>query len=73
MKVITGRVVGGKIELETELKEGTPVAVLAQDESGFWLTLEEEEELASALASIRRGEFVDGRELLAELKGQKRR
>jgi len=71
MKVITGRVVGGKIELDTELQEGTPVAVLAQDEAGFSLTAEEEEELASALAAIRRGEFVDGHQLLGELKGQK--
>ncbi len=71
MKVITGRVVGGKIELDTELQEGTPVAVLAQDEAGFRLTTEEEKELASALAAIRRGEFVDGHQLLAELKGQK--
>jgi len=73
MKVITGRVVGGKIEVEAELREGTPVAVLAQDEAGFRLTGEEEEELASALAAIRRGEYIDGHELLAELKGQKTR
>lgn len=71
MKVITGRVVNGKIELETQLEEGTPVAVLAPDEAGFRLTPEEEDELASALASIHRGEYVDGHALLAELKGQK--
>ena len=71
MKVITGRVVHGKIELEAELEEGTSVAVLAADDAGFRLTSEEEEELASALAAIRRSEYVDGRDLLAELKGQK--
>jgi hypothetical protein len=71
MKVITGRVVGGKIELEAELEEGTPVAVLAQDEAGFRFTVEQEEELASALAAIRRGEYADGHQLLAELKGRK--
>ena len=71
MKVITGRVVGGKIELETELREGTAVAVLAQDEAGFRLSAEEEEELVSALAAVHRGEFVDGHQLLAELEGQK--
>lgn len=62
----------GKIELETKLEEGTRVAVLAPDEAGFRLSSEEEDELASALAAIRCGEYVDGHELLAELKVQKR-
>lgn len=69
MKVITGRVVDGKIEIETDLREGTPVAVLVAGESGFSLTAEEEDELAVALDDIRRGDFEDGRELLRELKG----
>ncbi len=69
MKVITGRVAGGKIELENELQEGTPVAVLARDETGFRLTSEQEEELAAALAAIRDGESIDGHQLLAEIKG----
>jgi hypothetical protein len=69
MKVIAGRVVGGKIEIETDLQEGTPVAILAAGESGFQLTPDEEEELVTALDDIRRGNFEDGRELLRELKG----
>lgn len=73
MKVITGRVVGGKIELETDLQEGTPVAILAAGESGFRLTPEEEDELATALDDIRSGNYEDGRELLRELKGLSRR
>jgi hypothetical protein len=73
MKVITGRVVGGKIELETDLQEGTPVAILAAGESGFRLTPEEEDELAMALDDIRSGNYEDGRELLRELKGLSRR
>jgi len=68
MKVITGQVIGGKIEIEADLKDGTLVAVLAADESGFHLSAEEEEELTQALQEIRRGEFVDGRELLRELR-----
>jgi hypothetical protein len=68
MKVITGRVVGGKIELSSPLEDGTAVAVLAADETGFQLSPEEKQELADALASIRRGDFEDGRALLAELK-----
>jgi len=73
MKVVTGRVVHGKIELDSPLEEGTPVAILAAGETGFTLSREEEDELAEALASIRRGEYEDGHALLAELKGQRRR
>jgi hypothetical protein len=69
MKVITGRVVGGKIELDTDLQEGTPVAILAAGESGFQLTADEEEELVVALEEIRSGNYEDGHELLRELKG----
>ena len=72
MKVITGRVVHGKIEVDTPLAEGTPVAILAAGEAGFRLTSEDEDELAEALAAIRRGEYEDGRALLNELKGKRR-
>jgi hypothetical protein len=68
MKVITGRVVQGKIELSAPLEEGTQVAILAADESGFRLSSDDEEELADALAAIRGGSFEDGHALLAELK-----
>jgi hypothetical protein len=73
MKVVTGRVVQGKIELDSPLEEGTAVAILAAGDAGFTLTSEEEDELAEALASIRRGEYEDGRALLNELKGHRRR
>lgn len=69
MKVITGRVVGGKIEVETDLQEGTPVAILAAGETGFTLTAGEEDELVAAVQDIRSGHFEDGHELLRELKG----
>jgi hypothetical protein len=72
MKVITGRVVHGKIEVDAPLEEGSSIAILAAGDSGFSLTSEDEDELADALASIRRGEYEDGRALLAELKGPKR-
>ena len=72
MKVITGRVVRGKIELDSPLADGTSVAILAAGDSGFRLTRADEDELAEALASIRRGEFEDGHALLAELKRPKR-
>ena len=71
MQVITGKVVDGKIELDVALEEGSTVAVLAAEEGAFHLESAEEEELASALAAVNRGEFVDGHELLAQLKAQK--
>ena len=70
MKVVTGRVVGGRIELDSPLREGASVAVLTTSEEGSQLTPEDQQELAEALASIRRGEFEDGHSLLAELKGR---
>ena len=73
MKVTTGRVVDGKIEFEADLQEGTPVAILAADESRAVLTAEDEEELLTALEHIRDGRYVDGRELVRELKDLSRR
>jgi hypothetical protein len=73
MRVITGRVVGGKVEVEADVKEGTPVAILVAGESGFALTAEEEEELVDSLQQIRAGDFEDGYELLRELKEMTRR
>jgi len=69
MKVMTGRVVDGKINVEGALKEGESVAVLALDDLGLELTKEEEAELADSLAAVQRGEYVDGHELLRELRG----
>jgi hypothetical protein len=73
MRVITGRVVGGRIEVETDVKEGTPVAILVAGESGFQLTPEEEEELFASLQDIRAGQYEDGYELLRELREMARR
>ncbi len=68
MKVMTSRVVDGKIAVETDLEEGTVVAVLAADDAGFRLTAGEEDELMTGLNAIRDGDFVDGRQLLEELR-----
>ena len=67
MKTILGRVVKGKIDVGEALDEGTPVAVVSFDDSGAELTEEEEAELADSLAAIRRGDFIDGYELLRQL------
>lgn len=73
MRVIAGRVVDGKIEFETDLAEGTPVAVIAADGSGFRLTPDEEDELFTALQDIRSGNYEDGHELIEELRTLGRR
>lgn len=66
---MTARVVNGKIGVASDLADGTEVAVLAADGEAFSLTADQELELESALAQIRNGEFVDGRELLRDLRG----
>lgn len=70
MKVITGTVVDGKIEVPAgALSDGESVAILARGpDEPMRLTAEQEEELAQAVEEIRQGKFVDGDELLAELK-----
>lgn len=74
MKVITTRVVDGKIDVGgAELEEGAAVALLVSETSDFRLTEEEQEELTLALAEIRNGDYTDGRELLQELRGLARR
>ncbi len=70
MRVVTGRVVAGKVDLGDEIADGTPVAVLAPDAEGFELTDAEEAELREALDEIHRGEFEDGFALLREIKAQ---
>ena len=69
MKVATGRVVGGKVVLEgVSLEEGASVTVLANDdEGGFELTPEQENELLSSIAEADRGETMSAEEVLAKL------
>lgn len=72
MKVITGKVVNGHVELPPgEIAEGATVAVVASDDSEpITLTPEQEQELTEAMEAIAQGEFVDGDELLARLKAR---
>ena len=69
MKLVTGKVVGGKIEVEGEpLKEGSTVTVLAQeDDETFELSPQHEAELARRIQEVESGQFVDGDRLLDEL------
>ena len=70
MKVATGTVVNGKVVVEGEtLAEGETVTVLLRDnDETFELTSEEETELLESIASIERGEFVSGEQLLERLR-----
>jgi hypothetical protein len=71
MRVMTGKVVDGKIDVPADVAEGSTVAILVPDEGGFTLSSDQEQELAEAIAEIGRGEFVDGEILLAELRNRR--
>lgn len=70
MKVITGTVVDGKIDVPPDaLREGAQVAVLAPDpDEPIVLSAEDESSLMAAMDSIRRGDFIEGSDLLHELR-----
>jgi hypothetical protein len=70
MKVATGIVVNGKVEVEGEaLAEGSTVTVVLREaDETFDLTPEEEKELLASIAAIERGEFISGEQLLERLR-----
>lgn len=70
MRVTTGTVVNGKIEIPGEdLAEGTVVTILdPEDRESFTLGPEAEAELLEAIAEADRGEFISGDNLLRELR-----
>lgn len=72
MKVITGKVVDGKVELPPGvLDEGESVAILALDDAEpVVLSPEEQRELTDRLEAIARGDYIDGDEFLKELKAR---
>ncbi len=70
MKVLTSKVVDGKIDVTGDLEEGATVAVFGVSPERPQLTPQDEEELAQALAEVRAGQFIDGLELVAELKAR---
>jgi len=70
MKAITGTVVGGRIEIPEEFAaEGVQVVVLAPEAGEpILLSPADERELLEAMEEIRRGEYIDGDDLLSELR-----
>lgn len=70
MKIVSGKVVAGRIVVEGEpLEEGSTVTVIApeQDEA-FVLDSEAEAALFAAIAEADRGEVVAGEQLLNKLR-----
>ena len=70
MKIVTAKVVGGRVELPPDsVADGTTVTVLVpEEETSFRLTPDEVLELQASIDEISRGEVVDGWELLSELR-----
>ena len=71
MQITSGRVVDGRVELETELPEGTEVTVLARDsEETFEADPELEAVLLESMAQGQRGEHISAEELLSEMRSR---
>ena len=73
MRVTTGKVVAGKVVLDGEfLEEGLTVTILIPDEEEtVQLSPEEEASLREAIAEADAGDFVDGEQVLRELRSQR--
>lgn len=70
MKVLTARVVDGKLDVPAgSLEEGATVTLLVPEaEEGFTLSAQEQASLLEAIAQAERGEVVDGWQLLREIR-----
>jgi hypothetical protein len=70
MRVTTGRIVNGKIEVpDEEFAEGMVVTILAPEDGGtFTLGPQAEAALLVSIEEADRGEVISGEELLQELR-----
>jgi hypothetical protein len=69
MVIASGKVVGGRVELDAELPEGASVTVLARDgDETFQADPETERMLLDAITQCERGETVPFSKLLGELR-----
>lgn len=71
MKILTAKVIDGRLELpKGEVEEGAIVTVLVSEgEKGFELSPDEENRLLESIAQAERGETIDGWQLLNDLEG----
>lgn len=68
---MTGTVVHGRVQVPDSVAEGARVMILAPEaEETVRLTAQEEDELFAAMEEIRRGEFIDGQDLVDEIRAQ---
>ena len=71
MQVTSGKVVDGRVVLESELPEGAEVTVLARDsEETFEVDAELEAVLLESIAQGERGERISAEQLLREMRSR---
>ena len=71
MQIASGKVVGGRVELEGELPEGASVTVLAHDgDETFEADPATEKMLLEAIGQCERGDTVPMTNLLSELRSR---
>jgi hypothetical protein len=69
MVIASGKVVGGRVELDSELPEGASVTVLAPEgDETFEADPETERMLLNSIAQCERGETIPLTQLLSELR-----
>jgi len=71
MRIASGKVVGGRVELDSDLPEGTSVTVLAHEgDETFEADPATEKMLLDAIAQCERGDTVSMSQLLSELRSR---
>ena len=70
MVIATGKVVDGRVELDSALPEGTSVTVLAPDGETFEADPETERVLLDAIAQCERGDTIPITQLLDDLRSR---
>ncbi len=72
MRIASGKVVRGRVELDTELPEGTSVTVVVPDDDGtFTADAATEKMLLESIAQCDRGQTVEIKQLLSDLYSSK--
>ena len=71
MQIASGKVVGGRVELDAELPEGASVTVIAPEgDETFEADAETEEMLLEAMAQSRRRQVTPLNDLLGEMRSR---
>ena len=71
MQIASGKVIGGRVELDGELPEGASVTVIARDEDEtFEADSATEKMLLEAIAQCERGQSVPLEQVLSELRSR---